>query len=382
MQDAIFVSEQFTEGHPDKLCDRISDALVDAHLVAEPGCSIQAECAIAGGVMFLALRTDAEGAADAARIARSVVAGAGYRPPVLDPEALTIMTNMIRPRRRKKAADDAVAHHPVTTFGFACTHTPERMPMPHALATKVAMALGTLHGRNDAAWAMPEATVQVAVAFRGGEPHGITGVTVEAAVDPARDPGEAAVARTIRQVVEDALADAPLRPGRATRIAVNPEGPPEGGGPGIHAGLTGRKVSADTYGGFARQGTSALSGKGPGRIDRIAAYAARHAARCIVAAGLAQRCEVQLSYTVGEAAPVSIGVETFGTGAAADARLGKRLADVFDFRPAAIIEAYGLRDLPRLRDGGFYRRLAVYGQMGRADLDCPWEDETLARRLA
>lgn len=164
-----------------------------------------------------------------------------------------------------------------------------------------------------------------------------------------------------------------LKPDGRTRIAINPDGPQVPGGPALHAGLTGRKTAVDGYGEFARNGAAALSGKDPSRIDRVGSYAARHAARHVVAAGLAERCEVQLSYSIGLSRPVSVLVQTFGTGKVGDEELVRRVSRVFDFRPAAIVRRFGLRSLPAQRKGSFYRHLATYGQVGRDEIDSPWE---------
>jgi len=176
-----------------------------------------------------------------------------------------------------------------------------------------------------------------------------------------------------QKVIEPVFRDEPVRPDADTRVYVNPEGPFEIGGPSVHAGLTGRKNAIDTYGEYARHSGAALSGKDPSRIDRTGAYAARYAAKNVVAAGLADECEVLLSYAIGQARPVSVQVETFGTGRVSDTEIGARLEAQFDFRPAAIVRAFNLRQLPTLTKGGFYRRLAAYGHVGRMDIGLPWE---------
>jgi S-adenosylmethionine synthetase len=220
----------------------------------------------------------------------------------------------------------------------------------------------------------PDGKVQVGIEFRGGAPrrvHAITLVTAERNGTTTRpDELDEAIRLLVLGPAFDGLA---VRPDDQTRIAINPEGPVLGGGPHLHAGLTGHKGAADGYGGFARESVSGLSGKDPARIDRVGAYAARYAAKNVVAAGLATHCEVLLSYTLGQASPVSVQVETFGTAKRTDDEIAARVLGTFDFRPAAIVRAFGLRDLPLQRREGFFTALAAYGQVGRDDLELPWE---------
>jgi S-adenosylmethionine synthetase len=220
----------------------------------------------------------------------------------------------------------------------------------------------------------PDGKTQVAVEYRDHRPVRIHSITLVACQYDGRAPKPSQLAELLRErVVHPVFSELEIQPDERTKIAVNPEGPVVPGGPVLHAGLTGRKTAVDGYGDFARSGAAARSGKDPSRIDRSGSYAARHAARNVVAAGLAERCEVQLCYAIGQAHPVSVLVDCFGTGQLADAELVQRLERTFDFRPAAIVKRFGLRSLPARRDGVFYRELASYGQVGRDDLDLPWE---------
>jgi S-adenosylmethionine synthetase len=219
---------------------------------------------------------------------------------------------------------------------------------------------------------LPDGKSQVSIEYRDGRPVRIHGLSLTAAVAPGTPSAE--VDEQLRLLAIEALADGDMRPDGKTGIHINAGGPYETGGPARHAGLTGRKNGIDTYGEIAHQSGAALSGKDPSRIDRVAAYAARHAAKNVVAAGLAERCEVHLAYAIGQARPISISVESFGTGGAGDAKTAARLARSIDFRPAAIVHRFSLRTRPMAADdGGFYRPLAVYGHVGRGDLDLPWE---------
>jgi len=260
-------------------------------------------------------------------------------------------------------------------FGFACSETPELMPAPIMYAHHLGQALRDARQRGQIAWLRPDGKTQVGIEYRNGSPSRIHSITLVAsqtdadAVEPAR----------LRQdlmdlVIEPVLKAGRFKPDAKTGIFVNPEGPLIGGGPVAHSGLTGRKTGMDTYGEYARHSGAALSGKDPLRVDRVGAYAARHAAKNIIAAGLAKECEVQLSYSIGIARPVSVRVRAFGSGGDLDeSKLAARLTAVMDFRLGGIVRNLGLQTLSRDRGGSFYQNLAVYGHMGRTDLEVPWE---------
>ena len=378
--DMIFTSESVTSGHPDKLCDQISDAAIDAFLRQDAGARAVVECALATGVVFLAARFATDAVVDLPALARKVIADVGYLDGRFDARSCSILTSLAElPAEMREppltapdddATDRYVAHDQANAFGYACRETPELMPLPISLAHRLARALD--QARAGTTWLSPDAKTQVSVEYRDSRPLSIHGVSLTAAVEPQVP--EAEVAERLHALAIEALADGELKPDARTEIHINAGGLFEIGGPARHAGLTGRKNGIDTYGEIARQSGAALSGKDPSRIDRTGAYAARHAAKNIVAAGLAERCEVHLAYAIGQARPLSLSVQTFGTGRRPDHAIAQRLAAVLDFRPAAITHRFGLRTRPARSDGaGFYRPLAVYGHFGRADLDLPWE---------
>jgi S-adenosylmethionine synthetase len=392
--DMIFTSESVTAGHPDKLCDQISDAAIDAFLRQDAGARAIVECAVAGGVIFLAARFAAEANVDLPSLAREVIADAGYRDGPFDAKRCSILTSfaelpltMREPPLPRTAVDSLLierygAQEQANVFGYACRETAELMPLPITLAHCLARALDSARGAGFN-WLCPDAKTQVSVEYRDGRPVRVHGITIAAAVSPEERTAD--TEERLRELVKQALAANDVSTDASTEIYLNINGsiPFEIGGPARHAGLTGRKNGIDTYGEIARHSGAALSGKDPSRIDRIGAYAARHAAKNIVAAHLADRCEVHLGYAIGRASPLSISVETFGTGRFRDAELASRLRQHVDFRPAAIEYRFALRTLPALATpAGFYRRLAVYGHFGRNDLDLPWEATDLADALS
>jgi S-adenosylmethionine synthetase len=391
--DFIFTSESITSGHPDKLCDQVSDAIVDHFLKQDPYSNIVAECAVASGVMFIAARYASMAKLDIPEVARNVVRGVGYPKQVFDADACTIMTSFLDQtatdyqRLDLEDMDDEeisriTAKNQVTVFGYACDQTPNLMPLPIWLAHRLALRLDSADLRETLSYVLPDGQTQVGIEFgqdKSSRVHSITLIASQAEV-PAT---EATQMRDdlIEQVVIPVLKEAKIKLDDNAQIFVNPNGPVIGGGPTVHSGMTGRKTGVDSYGEYARHSGAALSGKGPMRIDRIGAYAARYAAKNIVAAKLAPECEVQLSYTVGVAEPVSVRVRTFGSGKVDDQAIAARVDNVFDFRVGAIVRDLELRRLPAKSSGGF-EQLAVYGQMGREDLKVPWEKRDKAEELA
>jgi S-adenosylmethionine synthetase len=282
--------------------------------------------------------------------------------------------------------DDAlaglVADHQVTVFGFACRQTPELMPLPISLAHALVKELAEVR-RSALSEIAPDGQAQVAVEYRGRRPVRIQSVTVVAATWEDTNLNVRTLEEGIRsEVVIPVFARAWLGPDPRTAVSINPQGLYRIGGPQRHAGLTGRKTAMDTYGEFARHSGSALSGKDPGRIERVAAYGARFAAKNVVAAELAEECEVALSYALGQAEPIGMSVSTFGSGRVSEDEIAQRLRRFVDFRPGPMIRTFGLRALPREANGPFYERLAAYGQMGRNDMALPWERTDEAARLA
>jgi S-adenosylmethionine synthetase len=388
-----FASEAFTEGHPDRLCDTVSDALVDQYLRQDPYSRIITECAISKGVVFVAARFASNAAVDIPDVARSVIAGVGYREDDFNAADCTVVTSLITmPSEQRGAADERdlsekeidrmTVRNQITLFGFACTHTPELMPLPITLADRLAKELTKARHNGQMPYLSPDCTTQVGVEFDQGKPVRIDNITVIAGhqgphpVDPVRIRNDLE-----RIVLTSMFADDAVKPDKGTEIFVNPRGVFPKSGPASHSGMTGRKTASETYGGFARHSGSALSGKDPSRIDRVGAYAARYAAKNLVAARLAEECEVQLSYALGHAQPVSIQVQTFGTGTIPEDSIEERLKEHFDFRLGAIIRDFQLRHLPARSKNGFYRQLAAHGQLGRSSIELPWEKTDKADRL-
>ncbi len=372
----VHTSESVTAAHPDKLCDRIGDAVVDAYLDADPLARVSAECVLANGIIFLAARFASEAVIDLGDIARRQTVAVGYGEPELDPRQLSVMTTFgslpaaSRLDRLDADPDGVPAGRLVTAFGFATDDTAALMPMPIWLAHEVARALHAGAREQRVAGLSPDAVAQVAIRYADMRPVEIDAVTVEVA--NWRSDGDTTrrfERAVLEEVVRPALAAAELPLGRDAELLVNPTGPPEPGGPYRHTGLTGRKLAADTYGGFARHSGSALSGKDPWRIDRTASYAARWCAKLVVASGLARRCEVQLSYRTDRARPTSVQAQTFATGAIDDADLADRLAERLDLRPAALARDLGLVGPQRFR---FVER-AAYGQVGGGSPEPAWE---------
>lgn len=386
--DMIFTSESVTPGHPDKLCDQISDAAVDALLQEDERARVVVECALATGVLFLAARYAADARVDLPSLSRKVIQDAGYISEGFDARSCSILTSVaelpLESREPELMEVDEreiarrVAHEQANAFGYACLDTPDFMPAPISLAHKVARALDA--ARRDGFPALsPDAKTQVSVQYRHGRPTRVHSLSITVALDA---PDGADTQDRLRAIALDALSESCVTLDAQTRVVINAGGPLEIGGPARHAGLTGRKNGIDSYGEIARQSGSALSGKDPSRIDRAGAYAARYAAKNIVVAGLAERCEVHVAYAIGQAEPLSLSVETFNTGRSSDEAITRRLAEAFDFRPASIVRRFGLRRRPRAAGAkGFYLPLATYGHFGRAELNLPWESTDLAEAL-
>jgi len=370
MRNFVMTSESVTEGHPDKLCDQISDAVIDAYLAAGIRSGVIAECAMATGVTFLSVRAGAEAPVDLAALTRRVIAEAGY-PPDHGQSVPTVMLDLAHaPEMEASLLAAGRARHMISAFGYACAGSATAMPAPIEAAHRITAALDLARREGRLPWLSPDAQAQVAVTFEERLPVTLNAIALN--LGHVEAVGEDAMAEDVlQQAVRPALAAAALDVTDATRLVVLPAHGPAG--PQVHSGLTGRKASDDAYGSFIRRGGPALSGKDPSRIDRIAVYAARQTARAVVASGLARECEVQLSYVVGDTGPVTLEVDTYGSGKVEDAALSRRVQDAADFRVGAIAERLGLWDLPGLRGGRFYRDLARYGQIGRDELSPPWE---------
>ncbi len=386
--DFMFTSESVTEGHPDKLCDQVSDAIVDRFLQQDPSARIVAECATATAILFIAARFDAKASVDFPAVARQVINQVGYDQPAFNSQTCSIVTSVqelpsdgYRQFDEEHLSDEDMDRIPVknqvTVFGFACTQTPAYLPLPIWLAHQLARRLTMARRTRLLPYLAPDGTTQVGIEYRQRRPYRIHSMTVVASqnapttstgptLDRLRDEVRATV-------IEPVFYEEPLKPDAETQIFVNPDGLLLMGGPSVHSGLTGRKNAIDTYGEYSRHSGAALSGKDPTRIDRIGAYAARYAAKNVVAAGLADECEVQLSYAIGQARPISMHVQTFGTSTIPDDAITTLVAQHFDFRLASIIRQFQLRFLPTRVPGGFYQKLAAYGHVGRMDIGLPWE---------
>lgn len=384
-KDFMFTSESVTEGHPDKLCDQISDAIVDQFLEHDPFSRVIAECAVATAIVFIAARFSSDATVDFPAIARNVINQTGYTGQSFNGRTCSIITSLRElPHDKtyffneKTISDTEVekitVKNQATVFGFACNQTPAFMPLPIWFAHKLARRLTSVRLQKLVPDLAPDGKTQVGVEFRNRRPHRIHTITVIASQNKPEQPGLKQLRNEIMEgVIKPVFRDELIIPDNRTRIFINPDGPFITGGPSVHSGLTGRKNAIDTYGEYSRHSGAALSGKDPSRIDRVGAYASRYAAKNVVAAGLADECEVQLSYTIGMSRPVSIQIETFGTGRIPDEDIALSVEKNFDFRIAAIIRQFNLRYLPSSIKGGFYRKLASYGHVGRMDIGLPWE---------
>jgi S-adenosylmethionine synthetase len=387
-KDFMFTSESVTEGHPDKLCDQISDAILDRFLQQDPYSGVITECAVSTAIVFIAARFASHASVDMPNIARQVISQVGYDQPAFNSKTCSIVTSLRelpeedrRTFHEHELSDQEIEQitvkNQVTVFGFACDQTPALLPFPIWLAHRLARRLTSARLQKILPYLAPDGKTQVGIEYRNRRPYRIHSLTVigsQNSPPSAGGPDLKQLQRELRETVVDfVFQEEAIRPDDQTRIFINPDGPFLIGGPSVHSGLTGRKNAIDTYGEYSRHSGAALSGKDPTRIDRVGAYAARYAAKNVVAAGLAAECEVQLSYSIGLSRPVSVQVETFGTGVIADEEIAARLSQHCDFRLAGILRQFNLRHLPSTVRGGFYRKLAAYGHVGRMDIGLPWE---------
>jgi S-adenosylmethionine synthetase len=374
----VFSSEAVTRGHPDKVCDQISEKIVAGYLAKDALARVVAEAAMSTGIVFTSVRFCSRSGVDVSALAREAISEAGYTEGRFKARTCTIMNSLIETNapevvelndtRPAGSVDDRLGSGQSTVFGFACNQTPELMPLPISLAHKLVRRLDQVQADAELGYLNPDSKTQVAVEFRNGRPQRVFGVSINAGQSKENVPSAKQLESELRElVIAPVFASEPIAPDEQTRILVHPAGK---GGPYRHAGLTGRKGGADTYGEYARRSDSALSGKDPTRVERIGSYAARYAAKHVIAAGLAEQCEIQLSYWRGISEPVSLQVETFGTGRVSEDRIAAALRRCFDFRTGALLQHFRFRALDPLQ---FYPRLAVYGHFGRTDLDLPWE---------
>ena len=390
MNKFMFTSESVTEGHPDKMCDQISDAVLDAIIEQDPTARVACETAVSTGFVLLMGEISTQCYVDIPKIARATVKDIGYDRAKygfdaktcsvltsIDEQSADIALGVDQALEAKNGAAqdsrfDAIgAGDQGMMFGYACNETPELMPMPISLAHKLAKRLAEVRKTGLLAYLRPDGKTQVTIEYEGGRPVRVDTIVVSTQHSPDVELSqirEDLIAHVIKPVVAPEMLDA------NTRFFINPTGRFVIGGPAADSGLTGRKIIVDTYGGYARHGGGAFSGKDPTKVDRSAAYAARYVAKNIVAAGLADKCEVELAYAIGVAHPVSIMVDTFGTNRIDEGKISRLVRENFDLRPAAII-----RDLDLRRP--IYRRLAAYGHMGREDLGVSWEKTDKAEQL-
>lgn len=389
----IFTSESVTTGHPDKICDQISDAIVDHFLKQDPDARVVAECAVASGVIFLSSHyASAATMLDISDIARRTIRDIGYPREVFDANDCTILTSIMdhsdtdyQPMNlddmTDREIDKITARQQSSVFGYAVDHSQDLMPLPISLAHRLAHRVDVLKSDKKLPYLLPDAEIQVGLEYHQGQPTRIHSITIVATQKENSDVDIDTLRNDLNDhVIKPVLKKETIKADSETVIHINPDGIRKGGGPAVHSGLTGRKTRIDTYGGYSRSSGPALSGKDPMRIDRVGAYIARYAAKNVVAAGLARECEVQLSYSIGCADPVSLHVRTFGSSELNEFEIAERLSEVIDFRPGAVVRELGLKQLSA-QPGGFYRKLATYGHMGRSDLDLPWENTDIARKL-
>ena len=394
----LFTSESVTEGHPDKICDQISDTILDALLTQDPKSRVAAEVVVNTGLVLITGEITSQAQVNYIDLARKKIAEIGYVHAdngfsanscsvqiALDTQSPDIAQGVNTAQEKRELSSDEEldligAGDQGIMFGFACNETPELMPLPISLAHRISLQLSVVRKNGLLPYLRPDGKTQVTVVYEDGKPVGID--TILISTQHTETIGDITASDAVQgkikedlwsSVVEPVFADITIKPDANTRFFVNPTGKFVVGGPQGDAGLTGRKIIVDTYGGYSRHGGGAFSGKDPTKVDRSAAYAARYVAKNIVAAGLADKCEVQLSYAIGVARPVSMMIETFGTGKVDEDRLLEVIKEHFELRPAGIIKTFDLQNIPSQRGGRFYQDVAAYGHFGRVDIELPWE---------
>lgn len=406
----LFTSESVTEGHPDKVCDQISDAILDEFLTKDRQSRVAAETTVTTGMALVCGEITADCYVDIPQVVRNTIRNIGYtgsNAGGFDANTCAVLTSIDEQstdigngvnkafESRDFNADTSVteteeigAGDQGIMFGFACNETPELMPLPISLAHKLSYRLTQIRKQGLVDYLRPDGKSQVTVEYVDGKPSRIHTVLLSTQHNPEINgiSDNKKVQEIIKNdlknlVIDEVFSHENIKIDDDTIILINPSGRFVIGGPQGDSGLTGRKIIVDTYGGYSRHGGGAFSGKDPTKVDRSAAYAARYVAKNIVAAGLAEKCEIELAYAIGVAEPVSIMVDSFGTGKISDDEISDLVAKNFDLRPAAIIKQFDLRNLPAKNGGKFYQLLAAYGHMGRTDIDVPWEATDKANLL-
>ena len=398
----LFTSESVTEGHPDKVCDQISDAILDEFLLQDSSARVAAETTATTGMVLVCGEITSNCYVDIPKVVRNTIKNIGYEGSSgggFDYNTCSVITSIDEQssdiaggvnkslESRSELSDTSVdetsnigAGDQGIMFGFACNETPEYMPLPISLAHKLSYRLAQVRKEGKLSYLRPDGKSQVTVEYVDGKPNRIDTILISTqhapVINGVSDNSE--VQKIIyndlkKYVIDYVFETEAIKIDNDTKILINPSGRFVIGGPQGDTGLTGRKIIVDTYGGYSRHGGGAFSGKDPTKVDRSAAYAARYVAKNIVAAGLAEKCEIELAYAIGVAEPVSILVDTFGTSIIPEDVIEMLVRKHFDLRPAAIISHFDLRNLPAKNGGKFYQKLAAYGHMGRTDIIVPWE---------
>ena len=407
----LFTSESVTEGHPDKVCDQISDAILDEFLTKCPSSRVAAETTVTTGMALVCGEITSDCYVDIPQVVRNTIKNIGYvgeNGGGFDYKTCAVLTsideqstdiaggvNKALESRNNNAdtssneTEDIGAGDQGIMFGYACNETPELMPLPISLAHKLSYRLSRVRKKGIVDYLRPDGKSQVTVEYVDGKPSRIHTVLISTQHDPVigtesnNEKVQEIINRDIREhVIDYVFKKEAIKPDENTVILVNPSGRFVIGGPQGDAGLTGRKIILDTYGGYSRHGGGAFSGKDPTKVDRSAAYASRYVAKNVVASGIAEKCEIELAYAIGVAEPVSILVDTFGTGKISDDDISEIVSELFDLRPIAIINKFDLRGLPAKNGGKFYQKLAAYGHMGRTDIAVPWEETDMAEAIS
>ncbi len=410
LKNFLFTSESVTEGHPDKVCDQISDAILDEFLTRDPNSRVAAETTVTTGMALVCGEISSSCYVDIPSVVRNTIKSIGYKGEEgggFDYKTCAVLTsideqstdiaggvNKALETRNDNSdvstteTDDIGAGDQGIMFGYACNETPELMPLPISLAHRLSFRLAEIRKQHIVNYLRPDGKSQVTVEYREGKPFRIDTIVLSTQHDPEingisdnKKVQEIIREDLIKYVIDYVFQNEAIKPDSTTKYLINPSGRFVIGGPQGDAGLTGRKIIVDTYGGYARHGGGAFSGKDPTKVDRSAAYAARWVAKNIVAAGLAEKCEIELAYAIGVSRHVSVLVDTFGTGKVSDEALSEIVQRNFDLRPNAIIKQFDLRNLPAKNGGRFYSRLAAYGHIGRTDFPVPWEEIQMAKKL-